>query len=352
MKKSKLAKTKKPTLQSGLGKSKVEKSLLGVNLSKKGFSMVNKNKLTKIKVQWLIDDFLLKGSLNMFYASAGQGKSLFTAHLCKFLLENKLVSSVYYFDGDNSVISLKKRNYDEFLDPKHFHYALPNLSQKYELFDTLLKSKFKPNTLIVIDSIRNFISGDLNSDKAVMQELNKLQALRDNKKVSVIFLHHQPKQMDGENNKAYKGSTSFADSVDEDFFLTKINHKDNPTLKEHESIILLESQKKRNNPKPMAFKLDALNHSLKITEWANFAMDDKTKYTIEFVREILSEKGPLCEKDLATEIEKRANDVRKDVLARNAFWRFLREKEGELIESYYEPIGKGCLRKKMFMLKN
>ncbi len=38
---------------------------------------------------------------------------------------------------------------------------------------------------------------------------------------TIIFLHHQPKQTDGKNNKLYKGATVFADSVDEAYFLSK-----------------------------------------------------------------------------------------------------------------------------------
>ncbi|WHN18361.1 hypothetical protein QMK11_09555 [Campylobacter jejuni] len=49
---------------------------------------------------------------------------------------------------------------------------------------------------------------------------DELQRARDNG-ATIIFLHHQPKQNQDENNKAYKGATTFLDSVDEGYFCIK-----------------------------------------------------------------------------------------------------------------------------------
>ncbi|WP_257936089.1 hypothetical protein [Campylobacter lari] len=53
----------------------------------------------------------------------------------------------------------------------------------------------------------------------MIKVFNELQKIRDNG-ATIIFLHHQPKQKPDENNKVYKGATTFLDSVDEGYFFT------------------------------------------------------------------------------------------------------------------------------------
>ncbi|PWZ93789.1 hypothetical protein DD865_14155, partial [Staphylococcus pseudintermedius] len=63
-----------------------------------------------------------------------------------------------------------------------------------------LKTHDLSDTFIVIDSIRNFMSRvNLISDSEVLVFLNDLQQMRNNG-ATIVFLHHQPKQTQGENN--------------------------------------------------------------------------------------------------------------------------------------------------------
>ncbi|EAL1007411.1 hypothetical protein B6738_08670, partial [Campylobacter jejuni] len=55
---------------------KSNKLLLDI-VFEKNFKQVNIEKLENIDFEWLIDSFLVKQSLVMFYASAGSGKSYF-----------------------------------------------------------------------------------------------------------------------------------------------------------------------------------------------------------------------------------------------------------------------------------
>lgn len=68
------------------------------------------------KPKWLIENFLMQGSLNMIYASAGVGKSILCLELAHFLAKNASISKVIYFDGDNSETTLFTRGLNEVIE--------------------------------------------------------------------------------------------------------------------------------------------------------------------------------------------------------------------------------------------
>ncbi|BEK08001.1 hypothetical protein K0T47_001488 [Campylobacter jejuni] len=100
---------------------KSNKLLLDIILEK-NFKQVNIEKLESIDFEWLIDNFLVKQSLVMCYASAGSGKSYFILYLSKYLLDNNKVDRIFYFDGDNNERILKERKGSEFLKISNFYY--------------------------------------------------------------------------------------------------------------------------------------------------------------------------------------------------------------------------------------
>lgn len=320
-------------------------------LQSKGFKMLNADKLKEISVQWLIDSFLVKQSLVMIYAAAGNGKSYFALYLSKFLLENGKIKEVFYFDADNSAVSLKDRGIENIIKTPNLHYCGElNLRLKSTLFNELLSVNLA-NSLIIIDSIRNFIKGSFNDDESVMQSLDKLQSLRD-KGASVVFLHHQPKQMEGENNKAYKGATSFLDSVDEGYFLYKKDNSECKELKNSEFIVLLEPQKHRfPSTKPNAFKINTANFSLEKVDYLKFAETNKAQITLNLVREILLEKTTLCQSDLAKEIKRKVEENFIEIVGRNALWRLLDKYDKVLWEISYESANLKGGKKKVFKAK-
>ena len=169
--------------------------------------------------EYLIDNVLVKNSLNMYFAKGGSGKSFLTIGLSISLIEQNKVNSVIYMDMDNSLVALKKRNIDKLIEkyPALTYIHASRLeNQPMMLLDYLVKQlKIEPNsfedTLLVFDSIRDFILGrDMNSDRDIAPVMQKLKLLREGG-ATVIFLHHTTKEGDGTN---YKGSTSFRDSVD------------------------------------------------------------------------------------------------------------------------------------------
>ncbi len=301
--------TQKPIkqAQNSAQKPPQSKSLIEI-LQAQGLNPLTEQDFSDIENEWLIDGFLMKQTLIMIYASAGSGKSYFAQYLSKFLLENGRIQGVFYFDGDNSKASLKERDCEKLTRITNLYYFNPQDSSKSTLFDELLKADDLTNILIVIDSIRNFITEDFNKDFKVMKPLNKLQTLRDNG-ATIIFLHHQPKQRQDENNKTHKGATAFLDSVDEGYFLYSKESENSKDDSESEFIIILEPQKKRFPTKPQAFRLDTLNLSLESVEYLKYAETSKAHITLNLAKEILSTQNNLCQQDLEVCLEKEPSRI-------------------------------------------
>lgn len=189
-----------------------------------------------IEVEYLMNEFLVKESLNMIYASAGQGKSFNVLAIANTLLLEGKIKQCLYLDMDNGTIALKSRGLDTLID-KHnnLHYIHHS---KIDMQGSVLLEKLASEAdterrslldyLIVFDSIRDFIGGrDMNSDKEIMPVLNALKKLRE-AGATVVFLHHSKKDSNG-NIEMYKGSTAFMDSSDV-VYLLQSEKKDQKTL--------------------------------------------------------------------------------------------------------------------------
>lgn len=197
------------------------------------------NKMTteklNIKVEYLIDGFLVKQSLNNIFAKAGMGKSYLMLGICIYLLDNFKIDKCFYLDMDNSYMALKSRNLDKIISEYnnfiYFHGSSYKGNPREILKNLGTDSKNDPaqfeNNLIIIDSIRNFTQDMLNETE-VKSILTDLQTIRD-AGATIIFLHHTTKESDG---KQFKGTTSFVDSVDIAYALSskKENNKLNYTL--------------------------------------------------------------------------------------------------------------------------
>ena len=66
-----------------------------------------------VKVDFLIEDFLPRGTIVQFYSKPNQGKSLFSLSVSLSLASKNM--RVVYFDFDNSLIALKKRSLTDIL---------------------------------------------------------------------------------------------------------------------------------------------------------------------------------------------------------------------------------------------
>ncbi len=243
------------------------------------------NKLTaedlQVEVSYLIENFLVKNSLNIVFAKAGQGKSWLMLALAITLLKNRSISQCIYMDMDNSKAALKNRKIDELIEKypnlAYVHSSKINQSSKDILYNLSQQAKQSENCfenmLFIFDSIRDFLGGsDMNSDRDILPLMAQLKDLRE-AGATVIFLHHTTKDSDGQQ---FKGSTSFIDSVDVAYSLTS-NRNEN--ILSYQLMVHKDRLSVENN----AFELDTQTMEL-ISE--NFQFSSMSENEVSFVKSV------------------------------------------------------------------
>ncbi|MDU5325850.1 AAA family ATPase [Campylobacter ureolyticus] len=282
------------------------------------------------QVSWLINDFIISQSLGMIYAEAGSGKSYLAVFLALYMLKNDTINEVIYLDADNSISTVKLRNGDKWIDlasDKLVYLSsecIGNFTQSIFTAELIKSLENEPKDylkgkLIIFDSARNFISGDLSADFRVKPFLDDLQTLRDYG-ANVIFLHHQPKQPlnKDENNGLYKGATAFNDSVDYSY------HLSSKRLSDDKMLILLRAIKSRNLEKNQAFILDSITLGFEFVNYDDYSMNDKELDTIEVIQEILNEnKAGISKRELIKKVLEIAKFNEIETLGSNALRDFL-----------------------------
>ncbi|MCK9473858.1 DnaB-like helicase N-terminal domain-containing protein [Sulfurimonas sp.] len=237
-------------------------------------------KIEDLKFEYLMDHFLVKNEITMISARPGTGKSLLSVAAANMMLKHKTIEQVYYIDGDNSASTLKDRNIHH-LKKEHgnnFRYFVGLAkSDLWKIVQTLLKMDLT-NSLIVFDSIKNFINGDRDKNKDVSPVMEILKTLRNNG-ATVIFLHHQnKKQKDFESD--YAGSSAFEEDASNAFKLTRNDDKN--------ALILKPFKARSGDLHEMAFTYNALEHTLtKLDlEYAKQTeeLDDMINETIEYLK--------------------------------------------------------------------
>ncbi len=316
------------------------------------FELLTKESLQQAahKSKWLIDNFLMCGSLNMVYACAGAGKSLLSLELANFLAKRTDLSKIIYLDADNSKVALHKRGLGDIAESHNakLEYYNACTERQFSLFRRF-KDKNLEGVVLIIDSIRNFISFDMRDDVKVTRFLNKLQLLR-NQGATIIFLHHQPKQYGEENNKMYKGATAFIDSVDEAWYVSK------SLIQNSNSGILsldLEPQKYRLDTKPQKVVINTKAHTIFFRDDIKIGLNQKQHITLELAQEIINANpNGIIQSELAKQILKLANANYYEIVGKNSLWALLAEFNEKLfcIETF-TPKG-GGIRKLYKPLRN
>ena len=275
---------------------------------------VTAENLGKYDPKWLIKGSVERNKLISLYAMAGSGKSITALYLAVYMLEQGIISKVVYIDMDNGFSTLKKRGLDK-LKAKYgdkLKYISSSVKSKTPTDPSRLISGYSKkadesckDTLIVFDNITNFIKGSMSYDEVVKPTLDALRNMRDFY-AGVWFLNHQSKQdFNGENNKAYKGATSFFDKSDESYFVQKKERK------ESKLTVTLEPMKKRDDTKPLAVIIDTENLSLEFTDYLMYSMSEKQALTMEYVKEVLADKTDgINLKEFVIEIKRRAKNDR------------------------------------------
>lgn len=298
----------------------------------------------------------MEQSITTIYATGGSGKSFLALILGVELLKSGQIQRFIYLDGDNGRTTLKTRRVDKIVERYKVEYiplfkesdtgeTLNRYTVLSELAETTNKDKLK-GTLILIDSIRDFIKGDLGSDNVVMPFLNHLKTFRDCG-ATVLFLHHQPKQSKDpdENNEAYKGATAFIDSVDTAYFLA--NKSTSKDKADNKLILTLKPTKARNGAEPTAFIIDSEYFTATKDDYYKHALTAKERYTLDYaIQAINDSRVGINQSELAKKIKEQAKEDAVTVIGDNALWDFLRrydEKEYHIIKGFrnasiYKPL--------------
>lgn len=342
-----------PKATKGRAKRATSKRLEASDILAINCKEATRNSLKRVKTRWLIPNFLLANSLNMIYGAAGSGKSIFALSVAKHLLESNLIEQVLYIDADNGEMVQKERGLDNILCDGLKYYFAEDL-RRFHILDQLLNARSLRNKLIIFDSIRNFVDFDFSKDEKVTMFLHKLQALR-NRGATIIFLHHQPKQIDGENNKSYKGATAWLDSVDEGFFLSnnkQVKQVNGKRLLADEMLFSIEPQKCRVKTLSQAFRINAKKYDFNKVDYLFIGKNHKEQVTLNLALKIIaSHSRGITKYDFVKEIQKNANALYYEIVGKNNLWRLLGEYQGKLfgIKIVVRKVGSVKRRVKLFV---
>ena len=303
-----------------------------------------KETLENEKVEWLIDGLIAKNTINMFYGKAGVGKSHLLLAMVLYISKCESIKKIYYLDSDNGKITISDRGVGDIETSKidyRYDFKAPD---KYSIFDMFLnETDSLDGALICVDTIGNFTNFDIRDDSLVGSFMDKLMRLRDQKGASIIFLHHQPKQYDGENNKAYKGSTRFEDSSNESIFVGKAISLSGNEIKD-KIIFDLEPQKHRIATKEIIRVIVDVkdNHSLEISDDIYAGLNEKQTITMELQEEVLSANPQgINQSKLGFEIKNLAKKYHYEIVGDNAMWNLFRKYQGYKYTITKQPKANG-----------
>lgn len=216
--------------------------------------------------------FLERGAITGIYAKKGTGKTFLSFAIIQYILLHKKDYKILVFDADNSAKTLKARGLLELMElygerlkvfgsKLNFTNAkgeqekikprelLAHLAQSYDYENADLSE-----TIIILDTARKFINGDLNSDKVLDVEFfEPLESLRA-QGATIIYYHHttKGKGQDLDGDLICKNSGGFADNGENLFELTRIDEIDGIATM---SLKVTDYGKSRDKFEPIAFTL-------------------------------------------------------------------------------------------------
>lgn len=216
--------------------------------------------------------FIERGAITGIYAKKGTGKTFLSFAIIQYILLHQKDYKILVFDADNSAKTLKARgllelielynerirvygNQLEFINAKGEQERikprelLASLAQSYDYENADLSK-----TIIILDTARKFINGDLNSDKVLdvefFEPLETLRALG----ATIIYYHHttKGKGKDLDGDFVCKNSGAFADNGENLLELTRIDEIDGTATM---TLKVTDYGKSRDKFEPIAFNL-------------------------------------------------------------------------------------------------
>lgn len=263
-----------------------------------------RRKNVSTKVEYILDNFLVKNTITLIYAPPKQGKSMFSCGLSKWICKNTNLY-VEYFDNDNPLTALADRGvnnlWEELADK--FDYIHPESLEEAtrddkvvvvdakDALEILVKdadtlTKNYDDTVFIFDSATDFC--DESNDNSVKIFMGKMKTLR-LAGATVIILHHTNKK-----DPNYKGSTVFKSASDNIYKLTtEYEDTEGKTYK-------LEVDSARFRVSDCAFALKE-NYDLETLEWDEVCIPISTQQEIRSITTVLTQnKNSITQGELLT----------------------------------------------------
>ena len=154
--------------------------------------LISREFIQNYRIDYLVRPILLKSGITTIYADAGEGKTFLTISLVDYMLENGLVSRVFYvFPDEDFTNPILKRLVD-----KYENFYVLSTSPKFikDLGKDIEDKEFKDGDLFIIDTLESFCDSvaldqfkDIGKVYAILKKLKRLGC-------SVLVLNHKNKE--------------------------------------------------------------------------------------------------------------------------------------------------------------
>ena len=294
-------------------------------LKAKGKSVTREIIAETENMKMLIDGMLPHGQITTFVGQPNVGKSAITFAIINRLMETKEIENVLYFDGDNPLIYTKDRILklmDRNGDDNITYYTGSTASKGDMLVDLELLTNFKDSgkkTLVVIDSLKNFVNGSINDDKSLNPVFDILQQVRDVFGATIIVLHHTRKGKDEDGKLNYVGSQVIEASSDNMTYLSRVEDSETMVMENSKARALL-------TPK-LAFDLDF--NEMEFSE-ADLPKDIEDEDGVGLIVELIEDKGAIGKPEIKKLLKGRlAAKKIEEIIAEHKDSMFKYKKDGE-----------------------
>ena len=279
----------------------------GIDRLKKFRLNLEKTSLIEEEPKFIYPKLVESAKTGMFFGESGEGKTLLIVSFANYGLINKTIKSVILLDFDNSLVSLKKRKYDQLADrwiEDKFNYLLGSeILNEMEPIDALrelvLDGENNKDKMIVIDSGSHFVYDGTKNERQKLKEFIDVVKILKNQGASPIIVHHSHRVRDGQIAD-YHGSFEWKRDLDYQIQITK---------NEDANTWLFHVKKDRDNLiESKAFKYDEDNVLPIEVSFEESNITRKESIFIKEIQEILKDFG---EKVNQTELLKESKAFRQ-----------------------------------------
>lgn len=301
--------------------------------------------LDGLKCSYIYPSLLVQNEITLIAAKPGSGKSLTMVSFSNMALISGEIDYVFYFDLDNSPVTLKERGIDK-LEQRwgnRFQYFSPlqkksgKIVKKEDIWFVIRKllGTSLMRTTLIFDSAKNFLQSgaDRDKNKDVSPLMDLFKSFR-NLGATVMLLHHTNKPQSDLDELTYAGSSAWAEDSSNAFILKQ---------NEYKKTFVFNMQKNRSGKiKDLGFVYN--EDSITLTEvdliWAN-----ETERDVNLRNEIIEYLKRSSFRPNYSQIKKelialghRNNDKINEVIqfGRNKFWKTIKLQENN--QDIYELI--------------